>query len=67
MLELKKWMADIEASPYGSQNGMTIEFYASDRSSAEERLDWLLQGVSRGRVVGDDARNWFNLEEVEEE
>ena len=63
MLEFRKWKADIEACP-SDNNGVTVEILAADRDEAERKLDWILQGVSRGRVQGEDARNWFNLEEV---
>ena len=59
MLELKKYKADIETVPYGKGGkGMSVEFYATDEEQAREKLDWL---------VGDKFnRNWFNLEEIEE-
>ena len=66
MLELKRFKADIESAPYGSEKGLTIEFYAAGREAAEERLNWLLEGYRRKSDYY-RKRNWFNLEEIEEE
>lgn len=73
MLDLRKWKADIECSykdkvmaAAGDITGVTVEFWAVNRDEAERKLDWILEGYRRSSDYY-RKRNWYDLEEVEDE